>query len=800
MSKSVKALLGFALTALVAGVSSGQSPSPAQRLADRLASDAMLMLELDPLTLPTVQAAVVLMEESVSLTPDDHEAWRIMLEMAELAERDDLRAEAIRRIAELDPADEVMRWRRATLALERYQTAEELIAGYESLLTPEARRELGNVVASRLALDLTLLHQRRGDDREVGRWLAEATALDPGNRAAAALAAGYFRTRVDDVVGQAELLTNVLLSDPVDLTAQIELGRLLFENGAYRGAYRVLEIASHSGGEIVPELYADLTMLEWALGRPAAAKRTIELRQRVADERHRAIARAERPDIAPLELAQMSTPLDPVLATVRAAMLERLGHRDAAAALEQAVESYEKEITDAASVETPDAGLIAQLFLEQAWIVLWLGGDPALAQQCVDEANNRAPMSDEARTRFEGWSAWRSGDLTTADNRLASLPEDDSVARLGRALVALDRGETRAAARHLLSVVRAKPGSLISIWAAEHLYQIVGQRTELHDSAQPLEELIASIPDIFDRYMREPTFCLSVRLNPVKQTFDAYEPIALEIEITNSSPYPLSISRDGPIRSQVLLEVTVSIPRRGSRKMDPIIVDIGRRLTLPPRGRLTVPVDLRLHHVGQMLDDLPMLGANLRARCMLNFQFTASGAIVSGALGSHASTPPIRVDGVRFSRGWIESSMADLVASDQPPRDARRLAMLSHLAGAGLVADLPPEDQQLFRDAVSAMSEGYSKLDPISQAWILSVMRPGAAAEGILAMARKSEHRLVKSAYLIYCVTSENDPMIDAARRDADPKVRELADIALELIRNTSVRQAPEAGGLTRGG
>ena len=42
------------------------------------------------------------------------------------------------------------------------------------------------------------------------------------------------------------------------------------------------------------------------------------------------------------------------------------------------------------------------------------------------------------------------------------------------------------------------------------------------------------------------------------------------------------------------------------------------------------------------------------------------------------------------------------------------------------------------------MSEGYSKLDPISQAWILSVMRPGAAAEGILAMARVPYERWLR--------------------------------------------------------
>ncbi len=69
-----------------------------------------------------------------------------------------------------------------------------------------------------------------------------------------------------------------------------------------------------------------------------------------------------------------------------------------------------------------------------------------------------------------------------------------------------------------------------------------------------------------------------------------------------------------------------------------------------------------------------------------------------------------------------------------------------------------------------------------SQAWLLGVMRRGGHMNEILAIARKSEHRLVKMAYLIYWVEDEGDPMIDAARRDDDQKVRELADLLVHVM------------------
>ena len=54
-------------------------------------------------------------------------------------------------------------------------------------------------------LDLALLYRRQGFTSAFAEALAEATALDPSNRQAAALATGYFRQNVDTRLEDLEL-------------------------------------------------------------------------------------------------------------------------------------------------------------------------------------------------------------------------------------------------------------------------------------------------------------------------------------------------------------------------------------------------------------------------------------------------------------------------------------------------------------------------------------------------------------------------------------------------------------------
>ena len=170
-------------------------------------------------------------------------------------------------------------------------------------------------------------------------------------------------------------------------------------------------------------------------------------------------------------------------------------------------------------------------------------------------------LSPEAEARFEGWMALRQHDLARAMDLLGPVSDRDSAARLGLALARREAGELRDAARGLHGVYTSRPGSLMAVWAADVLAEMLGQRVGAGPMAARMEQLAASIPSVVDRFAEEPTLAVSVRLLPTKTTFEPYEPIIVNVEITNNAPMPLAIDRGGPIRPQIALETSVQMSR-----------------------------------------------------------------------------------------------------------------------------------------------------------------------------------------------------------------------------------------------
>ena len=99
---------------------------------------------------------------------------------------------------------------------------------------------------------------------------------------------------------------------------------------------------------------------------------------------------------------------------------------------------------------------------------------------------------------------------------LQPLAESDVVARVGLALAHRAQGQKREAARELLAVNRAQPGSLIGIWSSWQLADMLGTRRPLSDEASRLEQLIASLPSSLERYPDDPSLAVDMRIIPSK--------------------------------------------------------------------------------------------------------------------------------------------------------------------------------------------------------------------------------------------------------------------------------------------
>ncbi|MHC4429886.1 MAG: hypothetical protein ACYS0D_15000, partial [Planctomycetota bacterium] len=98
---------------------------PHKRLATQLARDATTLVKSEPLLMPSLEGAIVVAKEAAVLDPEDPDSWRLLLQLADLAERPDIEAEAVASLLELDPSDEVVRLRYIHLVVDRRQTVEE---------------------------------------------------------------------------------------------------------------------------------------------------------------------------------------------------------------------------------------------------------------------------------------------------------------------------------------------------------------------------------------------------------------------------------------------------------------------------------------------------------------------------------------------------------------------------------------------------------------------------------------------------------------------------------------------------
>jgi len=756
-----------------------------QTLMDQLSLEffraAHAMVQQDEtLRMGNLNLAIALNEEAVKLNPRDVEAWHFMMDLAQLTEREELKSYALHQLVLLEPTNDVIALMRLNEAIQQYQKVDQRIGAYESLLSDTNRQKLSDPVASRLAQDLALLYQRLGDTEQMGRWLGKAVDWDSSNRPAVALAAGFFRHRTNDHFGEAELLTLLLLADPMDIETQILLAQLLLEQGAYDGATRLYHLADQcaraQGTRSSIGMLTDKTLAEWGSGDIPKALGTINKQQRELSEQLRVHAIQQNPRMSSLELAQIQSGLPPALGTIRTAMYYVTDDARLAELIDMVLEVYQATIDQLVkqNIEPTD---LAPLYLEMTWFLYWLGNDAEKAAQRLAQAEDLQTISQTAQQRFAGWDAICREDWQQAENILLPQVAEDPASALGMARVYHMRGQQREAARLFLSVARSKPGTLMAVYALHQLQSIFNRPIILSDLAGQMDQLIESLPFTLDRIPNDSSLAWSMRLIPHQAEYAAFDPLLVDIELTNTAPFPLCIDRNGPIQPQIALEPSLSVV--GLPRLDaliPIVIDIDRRLCLQPRERLVITIDLRRYGMGQFFKQIPLVGALLSLKATSNFIATEITRlrIHTGAMGLESTMPPVRVEGVRTTQEWLDESLA-MVTQPETDEDLYRMSMLTHWLAMVSEKSNTVEVIERSNEVATALAETYAQLSPLQQAWLLSMMARPQSLEPIYTMAQQSKYRLVILSYLMFHVQDGNDPMLLAAQRFEDAGIQQIA-------------------------
>ena len=765
-----------------------------QRLASTLARYANEVLVSSEVNVSGLNVALSLLQESIRLDPNQPETYRKLITLAISIDREDLLDEATRELLKIAPEDTRAQLNRLEVALDGFNTAQEQINALEQLLKPEVAQTLGPDISARLAFRLADIHRRRGDLKEFGRWLGESIAMDPTYSDAVGIATGFLRDRVPDQIAYVELLLGLLTADLTDDNILATLNVYLLSGGAYEAAERMITMRMKQqearGLPSGSTVYGQLALAQWGQGKQQEALDTIKRRREVLNNIYESMAQLDDPSRSPLELAQLKAPLPPQLAMIQATLLAENNNSEEMEAIEDLVLSAGYE-GDLSSMAAEDSRNRSQRLLHIYWSLLWLDADEDILESRLQEIQATDSLSDQAMNRIAAWNLLRSGDALSAKEIFETDDSGHLMTEIGLADALMQLGQSRDAAEILYSIWNSYRGQVSGLWARDQLKKLLGKPIPMDDEARRMNELVAEIPVLLDRVPEDPRLAVTLQLIPRKKTYKPYEPIVVDIEISNNTPLPLAIDRDGPIRELLLLDAKVEVPYASPPEGPVIITGINSKLRLMPFEKMLVPIDLRHHWVGKIIDRHPLYGATVDLNAILNFRMKSgsSGGTshVPGLMGLQTEYNDIRVDGQRVNVNWANRVIQDLQGEDVSPSELVELALLSHVISSNsgsLVSDPLPDD--VVTASIDTIVDIYPRLGQDARAWFLSVMAKSPRLESIWDMSQRSDSALVRIVLLMRVLDAalevndaepllENKVLISALNAD-QKQVREIAE------------------------
>lgn len=768
-------------------------------------------------------------EIATEVSPDSEAAWRRLYELSTVLSRDvpgasEARRRAIEAILRLDPDDAVMRLRLLLDRIESRPTAAARIEAYQRLLAPENIDKLGKPAAARIAFDLALLEMRVGDQETAASNVLFALQLDPSFPRAADMAAGLFRATVGNPIDEAELLAIAFTASPLDGVVARALGHLVLRAGDYQNAAEIVELAlalTPPDAAFLPVLVSDEALALWGSGR---AEEAILFLERADRERTIRLKQAMIQDgDDPFDVEDLTIPPSPEAALIEAVIIARSGTRiDRDGAVETLFRAFEFEasqlneaVTDVESNPDASAESIeeikaeveasrARLILDEAWARAWFGWTPDVnsgrlsLEELLQEAETRGALAEGQREIIHGWWAIHEEEYAQARTLLETAAERSPYALAGLALLEEVEGQTQQAARRYLEVYRDRPGDVIGLWSRSRLSTLLGVEVPTTEEAKLMFEMLRStLPKGVGRAIRDPKHgVLSVRVEPRTLRFSPFQPVTLDISLTNVSEIPLAIGPDGPIQPSISMVFdTMNLAGvMDGRPVDaplsrpaPIVLGIDRSFSIAPQQSISISVDLTSTPVARQLNVASVVGGNIQVRAIANSIIAPGKSVDAGLFGREAFSPVFRVDGLVPETVDRTEQMLSRMANASTVSDVKDVAcLLSLVLANSRTLPLDPSRGQLLlvdsADARASVFDAFLALPPIARAWVLSTLQPGVSGINTLIDRVVTDETDFGMAICLarFSPTPASLPIVEGLV-SADPRIRRMAEAARDL-------------------
>lgn len=754
------------------------------------------------------QIAATLFGLAQDITPDDADIVRRRYEAALSGGDTDLVMQLTRRLARLDPADEVSLLRLISGKLGALQTAEERMALYERLLGPEGK-ELPVGILSRLALDEALLKREQGDIDGFADRLALAVKLDSTHKEAAALAATYYSDQVGDAAGRMQLLVNLLYADPLDPNVHESLSKLLARAGAWQQAKRFhdngVTLVKGPQGTMTDPLYIESEFLLWRTQGPqlvvddlnlaleSVRKQTV---QQIANEYSKAAqeanARGQSPPPAPqVDLSKVTLPL--TYERLRLLAAQCAGD---AATLEQAaanIELVQLQAVDAAKKSAPDEAAAtrasAMAMLDLQTTRLWAGIQTEKVQKFAAEYPLPAATAQDeviAQVAVGAFLKIRTGDPQGAIAMLSQFPDEIFLKDVGLALAYEQTGEPAKAIEHLKRLA-AQPFSIPGAWAISRLDRLNVPQVEVFPEAAHLSALAAGVSKGLDRMITDPRAFMSLSVEPITTTPGPIGQIGYTVTIKNISPIPLSVGGDRVINTRLLFapKMEADLDKVISSAV-PEVCEVDRRLRLAPGEEMTAVVHPEYGWAGYSLEAAVSRSTKIRWRILQGFRMAQQGMYESGQNCLTAETPVVIRPALPETRLPVASLCAKLHDDAEAALPVTIAAIRSLLTGPQNRDGTPLLTSDEVSQIAQAATERYARLTPLGRKMLLVGLPPSRMIPGSRPgdppplkpfddSCRSEQDPGVMAIFLATRVSDDQDPTLSAAAQSADAKLGTLA-------------------------
>lgn len=659
----------------------------------RAAGDALIRLALFSLrVVPTPSssdfaAADQLFALAETFSPDEPELLRRRIDAAWGAGDKDLLNALTTRLVALSPADTVAQLRLISSRLAGFQTADERLARIEIFLGPKGQ-VIDASVRSRLALDAALLYREQGNDKQFVEKLKTATQLDSTNKDAALLALNYYVSRSDSALGQLEMTTNLLYSDPLDPKVHYMIAEQLASAGAFMQARRFHKVCQQI--HVVAASPADLNRtvesmcLDWRCDgvkspfdyitarlrtqRSLAAKAAREMLQDDSGALRSNLSNIPKPEDVRLDLQ---------FEQVRAAASYFVGDENeliqSIADLADTVEAR-CEVLAAPNARGPswtDETAKVEMEFNRQDVIVWrcitnTGIDKIPLE--LDAAIGKVADDNPRKIAVLAWIALRSGDPAKALS-LAREDIDEPYVRLCRAEALLQQNQKQLAIALFDDIAAVAPMTIVSTVALERAAAARGQPRSPGDSptqlAKDLHAYALAIPSWIDTLITQPRLFQSITLAPIPQRITPLDRFEVTLKIKNVSPIPLAMGANKPINSRFLFNPLLELATSSRSPVgEPEVYDFDSRLRLLPGEEVSFTVVPDLGLMGYIAQINSAGPTRLRYRILQGFE-TRGNARDRGPGSLELNTPSVAREALLESRLTAEQLTSRLLtASD----------------------------------------------------------------------------------------------------------------------------------------